>query len=343
MRDRFSKSYIRPAWNVVYHLMVMMLMPMNLMGIRYYKKKFFPNSILHISYMVHVPYFLTRTLRKHGIKADYMAIGTSPLWNQSDYQIKFSPWPFLRPFQEFRIFWNIVSRYEIIHSHFMLALTYSAWEWPILKRMGRKIVIHYRGCEIRDPEKVIKTNPEFSICEGCAYENKPCQQPVILRRRAMAQKYGDLFFVTTPDLKRFAPYAIHLPFFAPDIDMQSFKRIPYESERKNGFKIVHVSNQPGIEGTKYIQKAIDHLIQKGYKINFIFLQGVPFEKVLRELASADMAVGKLKMGYYANAQIESMLMGVPTITHISPEYMVPDLQNSGFIFSNLRGLEETIE
>jgi hypothetical protein len=117
------KSFLRPAWEVLYHLTVLMLMPMNLIGIKYYKKKFFPNSVLHISYMVHVPYYLTRTLRKYGVKADYMAMGKSPVWNQSDYQIEFSRWPFVRAVREFIIFWRIVSRYEIIHSHFMVTLT----------------------------------------------------------------------------------------------------------------------------------------------------------------------------------------------------------------------------
>jgi hypothetical protein len=337
------KSLLRPAWEVVYHFAVLMLMPLNFIGIKYYTKKFFPNSVLHISYMVHVPYYLTRTLRQYGIKADYMAIGTSPVWNRSDYQIEFSRWPFVRVIQEFIIFWKIMSRYEIIHSHFMVTLTYSAWEWPVLKKMGRKIIIHYRGCEIRDREKILKTYSDINICQECDYAKPPCRNRIILIKRALAARHGDLFLVTTPDLKMFAPQAAYIPFFTPEFDNEVYARNQPVGRIKDGFKIIHATNQPGIEGTKHIQKAVDNLIQKGHKIELVILRNVPHEMVLKELASADLSVGKLKMGYYANAQIEGMLMGVPTITYIRPEFMTEELVNSGFIFSSLANLEGTIE
>jgi glycosyltransferase involved in cell wall biosynthesis len=49
------------------------------------------------------------------------------------------------------------------------------------------------------------------------------------------------------------------------------------------------------------------------------------------------------MGYYANFQIESMLMGVPAITYVRPEYVGDDLRKSGFIFTDLKNLEKTLK
>lgn len=69
----------------------------------------------------------------------------------------------------------------------------------------------------------------------------------------------------------------------------------------------------------------------------------PYERVLEEYRTADIAIGKMKMGYYANGQIESMAMGVPTITYVRPEFMTEELMESGFIFSDLRRLEETLK
>jgi len=51
----------------------------------------------------------------------------------------------------------------------------------------------------------------------------------------------------------------------------------------------------------------------------------------------------MKMGYYANAQVESMALGVPTITYVRPEFLTDDLRDSGFIFNTLEGLEQTLE
>ena len=66
-------------------------------------------------------------------------------------------------------------------------------------------------------------------------------------------------------------------------------------------------------------------------------------RVLEELAGADLSIGKMKMGYYANLQIESMAAGVPTITHVRPELMTPALEQSGFIFATLDTLESVLE
>ena len=103
-----------------------------------------------------------------------------------------------------------------------------------------------------------------------------------------------------------------------------------------------MTNHPGIEGTKYIRQAISNLVEQGYKIDLVVLTQVPHGRVMKEYGTADLAIGKMKMGYYANAQIESMAMGVPTITYVRPDFMTEELRESGFIFTTLDGLEGTI-
>lgn len=276
------------------------------------------------------------------MKADYMATGTSTVWDKCDYKVEYSSrWPHMRALQEFLIFWGIVAKYEIIHSHFMIMLTDTGWELPLLKKMGRRIVIHYRGCEARDREKNIRLHPDLNICQECDYGAYCEANETIKKRRMLAKKYGDLFLCTTPDMKDFIPDAIHLPFFAPEIDYNNYKASSYS--RKDAIKIVHVTNHPGIEGTKEIQRAIDNLITEGYKIDFVFLQSVAHDVVFKELVSADLSIGKMRMGYYANAQIESMIMGVPAVTYVRPEFMTEELKKSGFIFSDLKNLEKTLK
>lgn len=118
---------------------------------------------------------------------------------------------------------------------------------------------------------------------------------------------------------------------------------PLDRVNKDAIKIVHVTAHPGIEGTRYIEHAIQNLKAKGYRINFVFLRNVPHTRVMEELRTADLSIGKMKMGYYANAQIEAMAMGVPTITYVRPEFMTEELANSGFIFSTIDDLEATLE
>ena len=73
------------------------------------------------------------------------------------------------------------------------------------------------------------------------------------------------------------------------------------------------------------------------------LSGVTQERVLAEMAAADLTIGKMKMGYYANAQVESLALGVPAVTNVRPEFMTPELADSGLILATLATLEATLE
>jgi hypothetical protein len=144
-------------------------------------------------------------------------------------------------------------------------------------------------------------------------------------------------------MKDFVPEAEHFPFFAPEVNLQSCAYHSEHSIKKSVTKIVHATVHPGVEGTKHIERAINNLKNKGYKINFVFLNGVTHHRVLEEFQDADLSIGKMKMGYYANAQIESMFLGVPTITYVRPDFMNRELEDSGLIFTTIDKLEETLE
>jgi hypothetical protein len=328
-----AKRAVETLW---YRACVALLQPANFVMHLRHRRRTEPRSVLHISAMVHVPWQTTRLLRKQGWRADYLAMGRSPIWDQADYcRVPRAAW--WDAFDEFAWLWSIASRYEVVHLHFMTTLTRTGWELAWLKRMGRKVVVHWRGCEIRDRERNMALHPEINLCEGCDYDPRPCQAPVNVMRRALAARHGDRFLVTTPDMLDFAPQAEHLPFFHPEAP-------PAAPARSDGpLRIVHVTVHPGLEGTAEIRAAVERLQKKGRRIELQVLTWVTPKAVLEAFAGADLAIGKMKMGYYANAQIESMAMGVPTITYVRPALMSDELRRSGFIFSTLRELEATLE
>ncbi len=325
----------------IYLATLCLLYPLNWFLSFFLRNIKYHNSVLHISFMIHIPYQMVQILRQFGLKADFLAVGANPFWGRSDYQAPTSRWPFIRAFREFLFFWRVVSKYEIIHSHFVTTMSQSGWELEFFKKLGRKVVIHYRGCEARDRERNMNLHPGCNICQNCDYDAICLSKPFI-KKRLLAKKYGDFFLVTTPDLKEFVPEATYLPLFSPEIDQKMVQRNQFCKNPKK-IKIVHVTVHPGIEGTVGIQKAIEHLAKKGYPIQFVLLQNIPHDKVLEEFSKADLTIGKIKMGYYANAQIEAMALGVPTITYVRPEFMTEELRNSGFIFTDLDHLEETLQ
>lgn len=293
-------------------------------------------SVLHVSFMVHIPWETTRILRRHGMKADYLAVGPkSKVWDKFDFHVERDP---ASVWRELRFFWRVVSRYEIVHCHFGITPSRSGWELPVLRRMGRKVVVHFRGCEARNRERNMALHPAVNICQECDYDGRACREPA--KQVARAKAAGDLFFVTTPDMKDFVPDAIHFPFFSPDSESSGPRRVRSPGEP---LRIVHVTNHPGIEGTRHLREAVEHLRARGKAVELRVLSDVTPEAVRDAIRSADVTAGKLKMGYYANAQIESLFEGVPAITYVRPELITPELERSGLILTDLDRLEATIE
>jgi hypothetical protein len=340
---RIVRRTLSRVASLTYRATLATLSPANLLLSSIRKRPTLDRSVLHVSYMVHVPYKVTRLLRQFGVRADYLAVGDSPVWNQSDYRSPRGYGP-IRALNEFLFFWRVMARYEVVHFHFMVTMSATGWELPWLKRLGRKIVVHYRGCEARDRARNMALHPGGNICEQCDYAPRICEAPGVRARKALGERYGDVFLVTTPDMLDFVPSARWLPLFA----IEAADHPPMsqgKGPRKQGapFKIVHATNQPGIEGTERIQAAVERVRKRGIPIDFVYLHGVSHDEVLRETASADLTIGKMKMGYYANAQIESLALGVPSITSIRPEFMTDDLADSGLIVSTLDGLADTLE
>lgn len=323
---------------ILYNVSMAVVHPLNMLLVSLLTWRPRPKSVLHVSYMVHEPWHMTRILRKYGWHADYMALGTSPHWNKCDHHFKGSN-PLLGPWYEFLYFWTVMVRYEAVHFHFMITMTRNGWEVPLLKRLGRKVVAHYLGCEARNRELNMKLHPTMNICQQCDYNATICTSSVNQNRRTIASRWADATMVTTPDMRDFMPEAIVSSFFAPD-GIKAPQRTPWDGNRP--LKLLHVTNHPGIEGTERIRQAVDAVRAKGHQIEFIYLSNVPHSEVMAAMCEADLAIGKMKMGYYANAQIESMICGVPTITWIRPEYITEQLRQSGFIICHLDELEQTL-
>jgi glycosyltransferase involved in cell wall biosynthesis len=212
-------------------------------------------------------------------------------------------------FGELWRFYKIVLRYKIVHCHSLCFPSYSGWELPALKKTGTKIAIHYRGCDIRDPDLYKKNQKEWTACGECEYPEKYCKNRLKIKKIRLAEKCGDIFFVTTPDLLDFVPNAVYLPFFLP-----LFQPDEIDAKRASNskFEIVHATNHEGIDGTKYLINAAKKLNADGFDVCLNIIKRMPYRETLSYYKGADMSAGKLNMGFYANSQIESMLMGTAT-------------------------------
>jgi len=273
---------------------------------------------------------LSRWLRAAGIKSDYLAIGAESGWLKAnetgyDYNIRSDRmahlwWPWVASYYV----WQIMSRYDVIHIHFSTILTDDGRDIIYLKEMGKVIVFHFRGCDLRQKMINLELNPGLNCCSECDYPIGFCENDLQYKRISLAKRYADLLFVTTPDLVDFMPEAEHIPFVAPD-ESEIEKIVPVK-RNKNIFRIVTSTNHDGIDGTIYIRNAINRLNEEGENVELVEVKKTPYHEALAIYKSADLYVGKLRMGYYNNANIETMMMGIPNMCYIREEFVkeIPD-------------------
>jgi hypothetical protein len=300
-------------------------------------------SVLQVGIISHKPYMISRVLRKHGIKSEYFALNVDigQINIGYDYNLPYHISPLRRKFLEIYYLWKVFAKYDAIHYHFSSFLTTDGYELKFLKRLGKLIVFHYRGCDLRQKSINLRKNPDLNCCQEGDYVEGSCETDYHHWKLDTAKKFGDLFFVTTPDLLDFMPEAEHMPFIMPtEIDFDAIR----PTEKGNSlFRVVTSSNHHGIDGTGYVRRAITRLCDEGYPLELVEVHGVSFEEALAMYKSADLFVGKLLMGFYNNAVIECMLMGVPCMCYIRDEFLekVPDcpiiITRPEAVYKNIKG------
>jgi glycosyltransferase involved in cell wall biosynthesis len=285
-------------------------------------------SVLQLSIISHKQFMVSRALRRHGLKADYFALNVGPaagiLDVGYDYSIAADVAPRKRRLLEIYYLWTVLARYDVIHSHFKTLLSADGWEFGYLKRLGKVVVFHYRGCDVRHRSLNMRLQPVLNCCQECDYPVGSCDTDYQRSQVAITRAYGDLFFVTTPDLRDFAAGSEHVPFIHPlGVDVESIAPVA----RDHGvFRVVTSSTHHGIDGTRFIRDAVERLRREGHAIELVEVSATRYLEALAIYKSADVYVGKLRMGYYNNANIETMMLGVPNMSYIRDEFrsIAPD-------------------
>lgn len=285
-------------------------------------------SVLQMSIPSSKPFMVSRALRQAGLRSHFLAInadvGSGILNIGWDYAIKSGIRLWRRRLKEFAFLWTVMARHDVIHSHFKTFLSETGWEFGYLRRMGKVVIFTYRGCDLRSRTLNMQLFPELNCCEECDYPVGSCDTEYQRTQIELSRTFGDRFFVTTPDLAEFLPGSEHLPFIHPhgfDVDA-----VVPASKSAGVFRVVTSSNHHGIDGTRFIVDAVDRLQQEGHAIELVVVSKQPFAEALSIYKSADVYVGKLRLGYYNNANIETMMLGVPNMSFVRDRFqmLVPD-------------------
>ncbi|MEO8287252.1 MAG: hypothetical protein ABI670_12580 [Chloroflexota bacterium] len=204
---------------------------------------------------------------------------------------------------------SAIRHYDVFHLYFGNTLfPYPYPDLPLLRALGKRIVFHFCGCEVRNRAVTLE---KYAV-SGCS----ECVSLVCLGKRHPDPARADVALVSTPDLLEFVPGAILMP---GPVDLQKWTPRPPRTvpiSHDDPIRILHAPSDREIKGTRHLLDAIERLKAAGYPVELMMLEGVPHDQVAEFCGNADIAVDQLMIGAYGTVSIEMMAKGVPVVCRI---------------------------
>jgi glycosyltransferase involved in cell wall biosynthesis len=275
------------------------------------------------------PWALSRAERKLGLLSDVMVF-VNDKWYASpvDYDLNLSREHLARSVVSLSAFFiKALFKYDVFHFSFGSSFTpfgitprpLELMDLPLLKSLGKKIIVTYQGCDVRQKSFCIN-NFAVSACAEADCYGGYCNDEIDTDRKRRATRFGHYahkIFSLNPDLLRVLPAGAEFMPYA-SVDLSNW--VPSEGKRTADKKltILHAPSGRGVKGTRYVIEAIEKLKQT-FDIEFLLVENVPHEKVREMYAKADLAVDQLLCGWYGGFAVEMMALGKPVVCYLREE------------------------
>lgn len=212
-----------------------------------------------------------------------------------------------------------IEKYDVFHFHARPFLWKSvksfpfpnAWDIPLLKAAGKRIIIHFRGQEIRTAEKFSQVNPYHYVYDDDhkLFSKFPDEQKNLYVK--FISSLADEVLAVDPEIKSYLPNAKVIP---RAMDLSTWHNIGPVSEYEP--LVIHAPSRRSVKGTAVIQQAVARLQSEGYKFRFRLVEGLTNTEVRELLEQADIVVDQLRIGWYGVLSVEAMALGKPVIAYI---------------------------
>jgi len=205
---------------------------------------------------------------------------------------------------------NVILRYNVIHFHFGCTLLPNYRDLPLLRKLGKKMVMSYWGSEVRLPTLAKANNPYFTLIGD--YGGR---EEVISQRLKEVAHYIKVVAVGDYELYSYvAPFFKEVIIIPSAIDTRRLQPVFFYPNKRVPL-VMHIPSNKAIKGTSYILKAVKRLKSR-YRFEFLLLQQMGNQEIREVLKKADIVVDQLLLGTHGIASLEAMALGKPVLCYI---------------------------
>jgi hypothetical protein len=215
-------------------------------------------------------------------------------------------------------FWAI-SKYDIFHFNSGSSLVNTPRlklidfiDVKILKLFKKKVIFTYQGSPGRIRETFFSRLEEYDQRYNAVFHSD-IEDNIKLKRIGLVNKYADFIYCTNPDL--IINFNQKKSSFRPYTKMGLNQ--PIKKEFNKRLKIVHFPSNRIIKGSDYIDKVMSDVINEGFDVEYITLTGIDYKEVRNILASSDILIDQLLIGWYGGIAVEAMNYGLPVLSYIN--------------------------
>jgi len=228
-----------------------------------------------------VPWSIAEALRRRGVAARLVVFNRYVLHPEADRSLDRSGGFARRQVTQWRAFAELAPRTDVFHFVFGLTLVPRTLQFPLLRALRKKSVMHYLGSDIRG-----KTPAEL------AYGKK-----------AGAEIVGSY------DAIRWVPGAEVIP---PGIAVTGITPAP-PSDRGRPV-VLHAPSSRRRKGTEHVIAACE-----GLDVELQIVEGLRHDQAFARYRDADIVVDQLNAGWYGILALECMALGKPVVTYLHDE------------------------
>lgn len=259
------------------------------------------------------PGILSRKLREKGINSESVIVGPNKYSYQSDSMYAEQTHETFR-----KIVVDKFPNHDIIHIHALTPFRAKrTCQFPmgidllIAKALGKKIIVHYRGSEIRKPSTFSASSPYNYVEENPKKIFDTFNDGWIESYIKLCTALADEVLVVDPELQTYVQNSEILQR-AIDIDMWHYVGL----KRVSRPLVVHAPSREAVKGTPAVLAAIESLKAEGLDFDFQLIQNLSNGEARALYEDADIIIDQLRIGWYGVLAIEGMALGKAVVSYI---------------------------
>jgi hypothetical protein len=304
-----------------------------------------PIRVLHCPTMTGGnPQGLARAERQVGLDSWAVAFSQTHFAYLSDEIL----WPdghnyLLREIRRWKLLWRAIHCFDVIHFNFgssilpsqipvnsykdapkdyllrklfnFYAGLFELRDLPLLRKMGKGIVVTYQGDDARQGDYCRKNFPiTFANEVGPEYYSAEKDFHTRWKIKTFA-RYADSMYALNPDLLHvLPPRAQFLPY--TQVDLQDWRPKTDFPDPSNSPLVIHAPSHQGAKGTKYVLEAVSRLQAEKIPFQFKMVESLSNTEAREIYEQADLLIDQVLAGWYGGISIELMALGKPVICYI---------------------------